>query len=79
MGEFGGLGIPKPLVKEIQSRYSTDAEKNHACADYYVNYYPEASWEDLTSGLCWKKEFAAARESKSFMSTGKYCTITLLR
>ena len=56
----------------IQSRYSTNTEKTHACADYYVNYHPDASWQHLTSQLYYKKEFAAARESKSFMSTGKY-------
>ena len=68
-----GLDIPLSLVKEIQTRYSTDTEKNHACADYYVNCHPEASLEHLTNKLYMNKEFGAARESKSFMSTGKYC------
>ena len=68
-----GLDIPRSLREEIWRRYSTDAEKIHACADYYLNYKPDASWEGLTKNLYWKKEFAAARESKSFMSTGKYC------
>jgi hypothetical protein len=73
-----GLNIPKPLVKEIQRRHIIKLyaiEKNHACADYYVNCHPEADWGHLTMGLYWKAEFAAARESKIFMSTGKYCTI----
>ena len=69
----GGLDIPRSLLKEIRRRYSTDSEKIHACVDYYLNYKPDASWEVLTMSLYWKKEFAAARESKSFMSTGKYC------
>ena len=64
--------VPNPLLEEIQRRYSTDTEKIHVCTDYYVNYNPEASWEDLTRSLYCKKEFAAARESKSFMSTGKH-------
>ena len=68
----GGL-IPSPLPEEIQRRYSTDADQIHGCADYYVNYHPNASWQRLTQGLYVRKEFAAARESKSFMSTGKYC------
>jgi hypothetical protein len=68
----GGLGIPWPLREEIQRRCSTDTEKNHACADYYVNCHPEDEWEDLTWSLYYAKEFASARESKSFMSTGKY-------
>ena len=67
----GGVSIPWSLLEEIQRTYSTDTEKNHACADYYVNYHPDAGWEDLTSGFCIMKEFALARESKSFMSTGK--------
>ena len=66
-----GLGIPWSLLEEIQMRYSTDAEKNHACADYYVNYHPQAEWNHLTIRLYWKKEFGAARESNSFISTGK--------
>ena len=66
---IGGLGIPWPL----QRRYSTDTttEKNRACADYYVNCHPEAEWEHLTAGFYNKKELSLARESKSFMSTGK--------
>ena len=71
-GRFG-LDIPSSLLEEIQRRYSTDTEKIHACADYYVNYHPKASWEDLTGTLYMNMKFAAARESKSFMSTGKYC------
>ena len=71
MGGLNGLDIPRSLLEEIQRRYSTDTEKNHACADYYVNYHPEAEWGHLTKGLCWMKKFAAARESKTFMSTGK--------
>jgi hypothetical protein len=71
MGE-DGLNLPLRLLKEIQRRYSTDTEKNHACADYYVNYHPKAEWEHLTVVLYQMKEFALTRESKSFMSTGKY-------
>ena len=65
------LGLDIPLM-EIQRRYSTDTEKIRACADYYVNYHSEASWEHLTMELYWSKEFDAARESKSFISTGKH-------
>ena len=69
MGEYGGgRDIPWPLLKEIQRRYSTDTEKNHACADYYMNYHPEAEWEYLTARLY----LALARETKSFMSIGKH-------
>ena len=70
---MGGLDIPRPLLEEIKRRYSTDADQIHACADYYVNYHPNASWQHLTWELYRRNELAAARESKSFMSTGKYC------
>jgi hypothetical protein len=70
MGQ-GGLNIPRPLLGEIQRRYSTDTEKNRACADYYVNCHPDAEWKHLTTSLYRYKEFALARECKSFMSTGK--------
>ena len=73
-GGHGGLGIPSSLREEIQRRYSTDTEKIHAYADYYVNYHPDASWDDLTRRLYRTMELTAARESKSFMLTGKYCT-----
>jgi hypothetical protein len=68
----GGLNIPRTILEEIQMRYSTDTEKNHACADYYANCHPEAEWEHLTVGLYDREEFSLARESKSFMSTGKH-------
>ena len=70
----GGVVVPSSLVEEIQRRNSTDKEKIHAYADYYVNYHPDAAWDHLTSVLHDSKEFTAARESKSFMSTGKYST-----
>ena len=67
-----GLDIPRPLVEEIKRRYSTDTEKNHAVAEYYVNCHPEAGWRDLALHLYVIKEFAVAGESKSLISTGKY-------
>ena len=69
----GGLDIPKILSAKIEKRYSTDSEKSHAYAHYYVHIHPNASWEHLTEVLCCKKELTAAKESKSHMSTGKCC------
>ena len=69
-----GLYIPSPLVDEIMERsYSTESEKSRAFADVYVNIHPDSSWEHLTRKMYIWEEFASARESKSFMSTGKYC------
>ena len=64
--------IPTFVIDEIQ-KYSTDAEKNKAYADYFVTVWPSASWYYLTFVLYLNSEFSAARESKSFMSNGKYC------
>ena len=69
---MGGFGVPKSLLEEIETRYSTDSEKSHAYADYYVRLHADASWEHLTKRMCHMKELAAAKESKSHMSTGKY-------
>ena len=69
----GVIGIPDSVFEEIERRFSTDKEKNKSYANYYVNYHPDASWKHLTLGLYWRNELAAARESKSFVSTGKYC------
>ena len=66
------FGIPESLWKEIERRYSTDSEKSRACADYYIYVHPDAAWHHLTKTLHTLGEFTAARESKSFMSTGKY-------
>ena len=70
-----GLGIPRPLLEEIQRRYSTDTEKNHACADYYVNCHPGVEWEHFTVKLYVKQQFAALKERKSLIPTGKVVTI----
>ena len=66
------LDIPSSLLLEIQRKSSTATEMIQACADYYVNCHPMASWKQVTVILCLEKEFAAARESKLFISTGKY-------
>ena len=73
---MGKLDIPKSVIKDTQERFSTATEKNKATANYYVNYHPYASWDHLTYILCTISEFAAADESKSFISTGKYCHYT---
>ena len=78
MSGGGGLDIPWPLLEEIQRRYSTDTEKNHACADYYVNCHPEAEWEPLTRGLYVNRQFDALKKMKSLIPTGKVVTIILL-
>ena len=67
------LCIPESLLQEIEEKYSTDSEKNHAYVHYYVHIHGDASWRDLAHALFHKEEFTATRLSKAFMSTGKYC------
>ena len=67
------LGATESLLEEIKKRYSTDSERSHVYADFYVHIHPHASWKHLIETLCGKEELSAARESKSLMSTGKYC------
>ena len=74
MRSWRGLYIPSPLVDEIMERsYSTESKRSCVFADVYVNNHPNPSWEDLTRCMYTLEEFASARESKSFMSTGKCC------
>ena len=74
MRSMNGLCIPSLLVGEIMGRiYSSESEKSRAFPDVYVNVHPYSSWECLTGSMYMMEEFASARESKSFTSTGKYC------
>ena len=57
----------------MERNYSTESEKSRAFADVYVNIHPNPSWGHLTRDMYLEEEFATGRESKSFMSTGKYC------
>ena len=66
------IDVPESLLEEVERRYSTDSEKSHAYAYYYVHIHPDASWEHLTTKLWSEKKLSAAKDSKSFMSTGKY-------
>ena len=70
-GDKVEFDIPRSLSEEIGRKYSTDGEKGHAYADYYVHIHPDASWKHLATKLWYKEELTAAREAKSFMTTGK--------
>lgn len=67
------LDIPESLKEKIEGRYLSSTDQLNRCADYYVNCHPDASWEHFTRMLCIVDELEAARLSKSFMTTGKYC------
>ena len=52
---------------DVYTKYTTDKEKTHALADFYVNSRPESSWQHLVQTLYAKGELAAAKEAKSFL------------
>ena len=64
--------VPDPQLEEIYQKYSTEEQRIHACADFYVNCRPDSSWTDLCWGLFEENEMTAAKKAKTFMpQTGK--------
>ena len=43
--------IPPSQLKEIDEGFKVETECIHACAEYYVDYHPEASWTHLTAWI----------------------------
>ena len=66
-----GICVPDPLLEEIYQNYSTEDQRLHACADFYINFHPDPSWLDICGGLFINHEFTAARKAKTFTPTGK--------
>ena len=62
----GGF-VPNQQLDEIYEKYSTEEQRMHACADFYVNINPESSWKDLCEGLYGMSELTAVRKAKSFI------------
>ena len=68
---WSGL-VPDTLLEEIYQNYSSEDQRLHACADFYVNCHPEPSWTDLCEELFYKKEVTAAGKAKTFIpQTGR--------
>ena len=61
------------LFENINSKCSTERELMHTCADIYVNYHPDFSWEDLALVLYLCEETAAVEEVRSYLNPrGKF-------
>ena len=54
-------------VDQLYSSHSTEKEKILSCSDTYVNFYPESSWEDLTSLLYKEDEMTAVDQARPFL------------
>ena len=64
--------VPDPQLEEIYQKYSTEEQRIHACADFYVNYHPDSSFTHLCQRLYGRNEMTAARKAKIFIpQTGK--------
>ena len=59
-------------LEKIYRNYSSEDQRLHACADFYVNCRCESSWTHLCETLFYKKEVTAARKAKTFIpQTGR--------
>ena len=66
--------IPDGLLEDIKSKYSTEREMMHTCADIYVNCDPDSSWEQIACGLYCYEETAAVEEVRSYLNPkGRFC------
>ena len=63
---LGGI-IPYSQLEEICQKYSTEKQRIHACADFYVNCHPDSSWTDLCQKLYEGNEMTAAKKAKTFI------------
>ena len=64
--------VSDALLNEIYHNHSSEDQRLHACADFYVNYHYESSWAHLCRGLFYKKQVNAARKAKTFIpQTGR--------
>ena len=59
--------ILEPQLEEIYQKYSTEEQRMHACADFYVNCNPESLWTDLCRRLFNMNEMSAARKATTFI------------
>ena len=69
--------VPDPLLWEIYEKYSTEEQRIHACADFYVNCRPDFSWTHLHKELYEENEMTAAKKAKTFMpQTGEWYRVS---
>ena len=59
--------VPDPQLEEIYQKYSTEEQRIHACADFYVNCRPDSSWTRLCRRLYKWNEMTAAKKAKTFI------------
>ena len=65
------------VLKDINSKCSTDRELVNACADIYVNCTPYSSWEEVALALYREGETAAVEEIRSYLNLRGTCRFSL--
>jgi len=65
-----GLTIPYSKLKEIQQQSSSERDSSHAIGEYWINTYPDASWEMLADALYTEEEERAAVMVKRYLPQG---------
>ena len=61
------LGVPDSKLNEIKEQSSTEIEKSHEVARYWVNTHPHPSWEELGRVLYQRGEETAAMMVKQYL------------
>ena len=69
--------VPGSQLEEIYQKYSTEKQRIHACADFYVNCRPDSSWTHLHQRLYKENEMTAAKKAKTFIpQTGEWYRVS---
>ena len=61
------LGVPYPILLDIEQRYSTDDQRNLAVVEYYLHYVPGASWSHLAGWLYYHEKEGALQHVQRYV------------
>ena len=66
-GFSSNLGVPGPILDDIQLRYSTDDQRKLAVVEYYLHYAPGASWSHLAGELYYREQEGALQHIQRYL------------
>ena len=66
-GFSGTLGVPHPVLTDIEQRYSTDDQCNLAVVEHYLHYAPGASWSHLAGKLYYHEKEGALQHVQRYV------------
>jgi len=70
ISQSSGLRIPYSKLEEFQQQSSSERDSSHAIGEYWINTYPDASWEMLADALYTEEEERAAVMVKRYLPKG---------